>query len=310
MTASHRIGVGDHLVDFHANRIIRIDRESRIPKKAMAVLHCLTDRAGEVVTRRELFADVWPNQYRTDDVLTQMVGLLRRAFDDDIARPAYIETIPKVGYRLIAEVSEPTGSGLAGHAGRGNPDFEYRRGTRPSSMLAAAATVLMFLMLSASDTVEELPAARTVDRPDERAIVVLPVTLNPPDAARAQAASELHATLIATLEVDHGLRVEAGAAWAPASPELHEAVDRARVAGAARILETRLAAAPHDTQVQVRLLSAEGALLSSWDYGSMSRFTKDVRDQMAEHVGTAIIANISLGCLQEKIGHEAESVGI
>lgn len=70
----------------------------------MEVLVCLADAAGEVVTREQLLETVWQNAYVTDDVITQAVGELRRAFGDDFRQAAYVETVPRRGYRLLQPV--------------------------------------------------------------------------------------------------------------------------------------------------------------------------------------------------------------
>ena len=70
----------------------------------MQVLECLAETPGEVVTRDALVARVWPGVFVTDDVLHRAIRELRRAFGDDTAKPAYVETIRKRGYRLIAPV--------------------------------------------------------------------------------------------------------------------------------------------------------------------------------------------------------------
>jgi DNA-binding winged helix-turn-helix (wHTH) protein len=70
-----------------------------------------------VVTRDELFAEVWPDTLPTNDVLTQAVTQLRKAFsNDDDNGQAYIETIAKTGYRLLVPVqalddAEPSAAG-------------------------------------------------------------------------------------------------------------------------------------------------------------------------------------------------------
>ncbi|WP_269792328.1 winged helix-turn-helix domain-containing protein [Stenotrophomonas sp. Iso1] len=79
----------------------------RLTPKSVGVLLVLARRAGQVVTRDELFADVWPDTMPTNDVLTQAVTQLRKVFaaadgGDDSA--PYIETIAKTGYRLLAPV--------------------------------------------------------------------------------------------------------------------------------------------------------------------------------------------------------------
>ena len=87
------------------NRISRGDESVRLEPRAMATLACLAERAGEVVTREQLEARVWPSMVIGNDVLSNAITKLRKAFGDDTKKPRYIETVPKVGYRLIAEVS-------------------------------------------------------------------------------------------------------------------------------------------------------------------------------------------------------------
>ena len=76
----------------------------RLTHKALQVLLAMAARHGEVVSREALFGAVWPDTMPTDDVLTQAITQLRKAFADDRDAPRYIETIPKVGYRLLAPV--------------------------------------------------------------------------------------------------------------------------------------------------------------------------------------------------------------
>lgn len=96
--------VGDHDVDLARRNVVsRIDGGSRrLTLKSLQVLLALVDEAGKVVSRDALLARVWPDTLPTDDVLTQAVALLRKAFGDDREAPRYIETIAKGGYRLLA----------------------------------------------------------------------------------------------------------------------------------------------------------------------------------------------------------------
>ncbi len=72
--------------------------------KVLRVLLLLARRPGEVVTKEELFRDVWEGAFVTEDVLTRAIGELRRVFGDSSAAPHVIETIRKSGYRLIAAI--------------------------------------------------------------------------------------------------------------------------------------------------------------------------------------------------------------
>jgi Tol biopolymer transport system component/DNA-binding winged helix-turn-helix (wHTH) protein len=95
-------------------------RLRRLTPKRIGVLLVLVRKAGQVVTRDELFAEVWPDTMPTNDVLTQAVTHLRKAFtsgESGIDGAAYIETIAKTGYRLLAPVSwEGQGSIPAGRS--------------------------------------------------------------------------------------------------------------------------------------------------------------------------------------------------
>jgi tetratricopeptide (TPR) repeat protein len=71
----------------------------------MSVLAHLCAAGSAVVARRELLDAVWPRMDVTPDALTQCVAELRRAFGDDSKHPKVLETIPRVGVRLIAPVA-------------------------------------------------------------------------------------------------------------------------------------------------------------------------------------------------------------
>jgi DNA-binding winged helix-turn-helix (wHTH) protein/Tol biopolymer transport system component len=99
-----RLRVLDCEVDTLRRVVMRTgeDEARRLTHKALQVLVVLVERQGAVVTRDALFEQVWPDTMPTDDVLTQAVTQLRKAFGDDRDAPRYIETIAKTGYRLLA----------------------------------------------------------------------------------------------------------------------------------------------------------------------------------------------------------------
>src|SRR5215510_14453651 len=97
--------VGEFLIEPRLNTITRNDQSTRLAPKVMQVLQCLANTAGEVVSKEQLMQAVWTDTIVTDDVLTRAVSELRKAFRDDSKEPRYIQTVPKSGYRLIANVS-------------------------------------------------------------------------------------------------------------------------------------------------------------------------------------------------------------
>ncbi|HWU51929.1 MAG TPA: winged helix-turn-helix domain-containing protein, partial [Tahibacter sp.] len=96
--------LGDWFVDLASNRLLRGERELRPTPKAMAVLRQLMLANGAPQTRTELLDTVWRDAFPTDDVLTHAITELRRAIEEDPKLPRHIETIPKVGYRLLTPV--------------------------------------------------------------------------------------------------------------------------------------------------------------------------------------------------------------
>ena len=97
--------VGEWRVSPKLTNISKGGQTVGVTHKSMAVLVCLADANGEVVSRNDIMDDVWPGMVVTDDVLTQSIVELRKAFDDDAKHPRVIETIQKVGFRLIARVA-------------------------------------------------------------------------------------------------------------------------------------------------------------------------------------------------------------
>ncbi|WP_256370108.1 transcriptional regulator [Granulicella sp. L60] len=98
--------VGDWTVQTELNSLTRDEEVRHIEPKVMKVLLTLSAQQGRVVTKEELISTVWPDTFVSDDVLTRCISILRGITEDDPHTPHFIQTIPKVGYRLVAPVSE------------------------------------------------------------------------------------------------------------------------------------------------------------------------------------------------------------
>lgn len=96
--------VGDWEADPALNLLRRGGLTTHLEPKAMELLCFLAERPGAVVSREALLAALWPGLVVGDDALTQAVIKLRKALGDDAREPTYIQTVPKRGYRLIAQV--------------------------------------------------------------------------------------------------------------------------------------------------------------------------------------------------------------
>jgi adenylate cyclase len=96
--------IGDWRFLVGSHELERNGKTTRLEPRVAGLLLFLANRAGEPVSRAVLLETLWPGMVVSDEALTNAVNKLRRAFGDDRANPQVIETIPKVGYRLIAPV--------------------------------------------------------------------------------------------------------------------------------------------------------------------------------------------------------------
>ncbi len=87
--------------------ISRGDTERKLEPLVMDVFVVLASHAGDVVTKDQLIDAVWDGRPQTDDVITRCIASLRRGLDDSARSPAYIETIQRRGYRVMAPVVMP-----------------------------------------------------------------------------------------------------------------------------------------------------------------------------------------------------------
>jgi TolB-like protein/DNA-binding winged helix-turn-helix (wHTH) protein/Flp pilus assembly protein TadD len=108
--------VGAWLVEPSLNAVSRDDRTVHLEPKVMAVMVCLAENQGELVSKEKLLQSVWPDTFVTDDVLKRSISELRRVFEDDARDPRVIQTIAKRGYRLITPVVREGESGTSAGA--------------------------------------------------------------------------------------------------------------------------------------------------------------------------------------------------
>lgn len=95
---------GAWLVEPQLNRLSTNDKECRVEPRTMDVLEHLLIRAGEVVSANEILEQVWSGRYAEPGMVAKRISQLRHVFDDDAKDARYIATVPKRGYRAIAQV--------------------------------------------------------------------------------------------------------------------------------------------------------------------------------------------------------------
>jgi TolB-like protein/Tfp pilus assembly protein PilF len=96
---SHYVCFGPFRFEPLTVRLWQDKGEVRITRKAGSVLGVLLDRAGQLVTKQDLFDSVWK------DSLVSCIQELRKALRDDAKQPRFIETRHRIGYLFAAAVN-------------------------------------------------------------------------------------------------------------------------------------------------------------------------------------------------------------
>lgn len=94
---------GPFRLDAGRHEFLRNGEPVALPPKAFEILMLLVERRGGLLAKNELIRRVWPDTFVDENNLTQYISLLRKVLGESREQPQYIETIPRVGYRFVAE---------------------------------------------------------------------------------------------------------------------------------------------------------------------------------------------------------------
>lgn len=99
---------GPYVAELLSGELRKNGTRIRVQDLPLRLLSVLAENAGKVVTREELQKRLWPEDTFVDfeDGLNTAVKKLREALGDDPEKPRYIETIPRRGYRFLADVKQ------------------------------------------------------------------------------------------------------------------------------------------------------------------------------------------------------------
>ncbi len=101
-----RFEVGELMVDFDRRKVVVGGKAVQMSRTEWQLLQQLALNAGKVMLHEELLVRTWGPEYREDvEYLRVWVSRLRRKIEGDPAHPAYLRTVPGVGYVLADEES-------------------------------------------------------------------------------------------------------------------------------------------------------------------------------------------------------------
>jgi transcriptional activator of cad operon len=298
--------IGAWCVNPASGLISRAGEIVRMEARTMRLLLCLAEKAGEVVSIDDLLNRVWSGVIVTPDSVYQAVASLRRQLGDDAKEPAYIATVPRLGYRMVAAVSpwaeEPvvpvvptpasTGTTPSGAVARESNPGPHRR----AHVLAAGAALCLALVaafLFYSKVVNNQHAAAAAGAP-QKSVAVLPfLDLTSQKMDEEYFADGMTEELIDKLSKVPGLRVPAPTSSFYFKGKKITIPDIAKSLGVAYVLDGSVRKSSARLRVAARLIRAnDGYVVWSETYDRPFDDNLAVQEDIASEVAKALSASI------------------
>jgi TolB-like protein/DNA-binding winged helix-turn-helix (wHTH) protein len=295
--------IGDWTVDPASGEISRPGETARLEVRALRLLLYLAERQGQVVSIEELLTQVWAGITVSSDSVYQAVTSLRRQLGDDPRQPAYIATVPRLGYRMVATVATisaaspdpvPASSGPAPVSGPAPMPALIRR--RRIAVVAGAgvcvAVSILFLLNSGTANHHRSASAASVPQPAKSLAVLsfLDLTQGMKEEEFADGMTE---ELIDKLSKIPGLSVPAPTSSFYFKGKQVPMAEMARSLGVVYLLDGSVRKSGGRVRIAARLVRAEnGYVMWSETYDRPFTDILMVQDDIAGEVSKALQASI------------------
>ncbi|MDA8016157.1 MAG: tetratricopeptide repeat protein [Thermoanaerobaculia bacterium] len=295
--------VGEWMFRPLLHRLSQGERQVRLEPKVSDLLLFLVHRARQPVSKDAIFEGVWEQKFLGDSALTRTMAELRRALGDDARSPSYVETIPKIGYRLIAdvqllpsplgEISDPPPEASMEEAlGQvGQPSRWVRFGPWIVSGFLLVVLASLYAVPTFRPTIDASPKARTkpeVVTDDPKLVAVLPlVDLSQEPAAEGVSESEeffaagMTEALEARLAQAGTVGVISHHSVAQLLSEDDSVLERARGVGIDALVEGTIQRAGERVRITVRLTELHRTPDERHTYSWVETYERDLRNVLA-----------------------------
>jgi transcriptional activator of cad operon len=311
--AKTMLRVGGWRVNPTTGEISRDGETLRLEAKAMLLLVCLAERAGEVVSLVELLNWVWSGVNVSPDSVYQAVASLRRQLGDDPKQPRYIATVPRLGYRMVATVAPwaDSASEASESSAPGRPAAEKTAAPKRSSRIRAkwVAVALVILGVMIVGTLTFLVRSRSAGNPsnsqvasqNQESIAVLPFLDLTDGMKEEEFADGMTEELIDKLSKIPGFRVPAATASFYFKGKQIPLADIARTLGVAYVLDGSVRKSGARLRIAARLVRAEnGYVIWSETYDRPLVDKLLVQEDIAGEVAKALRVSIESTPEREK----------
>ncbi|MGA2219143.1 MAG: winged helix-turn-helix domain-containing protein [Terracidiphilus sp.] len=315
-SASAALRIGAWRFNPASGEISREGEHLRLEARTLRLLLCLAEHPGDIVSVDALLDQVWTGVNVSPDSVYQAVASLRRLLGDDPRQPAYIATVPRLGYRMVAEVSpwvdspttnssapslpiasqnapnQPVGLSAVQPSSGAHPPVRRRLGPLAATfvMVSLAVTAIYFLHTRIA---EPLPAPSVPATP-QNSVAVLPFLDLTEGMKNEEFADGITEELIDKLSKVPGLQVPSPTSSFYFKGKQVPVADIAKSLHVAYALDGSLRKSGTWVRVDVRLLRADnGFIVWSATYDQPMSDILTIQDDIAVKVTKALKQSIA-----------------
>lgn len=299
--SQHCYAFGPFLLDPVERRLSCQDQVIALTPKVFDLLVMLVENHGRLIEKEYLFRQLWPDTAVEDGNLTTNISTLRKALGELPDERRYIETIPRIGYRFIAQVrviekSRPElRSPVNGHHSRLNAQSfnssapEPRTQRKSRLKLTALVSALLLLSLGIYPALEWKQRRSQPQLNGIRSLAVLPFTSIGLAKEEEYLGLGLADALITELNQHPGLVVRPTSAVRRYQETATDPLTAGREMGVEAIFTGHLQREATSLRVTLQLLSIrDGALLWSGKFDGQTGNLFGFQDALARHIATAL----------------------
>jgi DNA-binding winged helix-turn-helix (wHTH) protein/tetratricopeptide (TPR) repeat protein len=290
----------------------------QVSPRAFDTLLLLVDRAPHLLSKSALMNAVWAESFVEETNLTVVISVLRKSLGDDGQERKYIQTVPKLGYRFIADVKRNTAEASQAHASssasaamveqvatlpqanvatieeeHSNSASRVKawfQNTKRTGIVAAGISALILLSVFALPHLRRHP----VDLKSVRSVAVLPFKAEDPGGNKPYLGVGVANSIISRLGGSDKLMVPSSNTIARLSDSvLSSDLKVGRELGVDAVVNGTIDFSPTETKVSVALTGAsDGQVLWSNTFTQSPQQTSDLADVLEEDIASRVSSSI------------------